>query len=366
MKNTPLLSYYYSLGSEIGEFAGWRSPLWFTSNREEHISVRSGAGLFDITHMTRIAVKGRDAESLLQHILTIDVGKLKPGKMKYGLMCNDRGGIIDDLTVFKHPDRENFYIIVSNAITHDRVLKILEDNSEKLDVSIVDLTFETTLFALQGPKSMEIASKFTGRDLSGLKWFTGFEMIIYGIPVLVTRSGYTGENGYEFMIWTWDVDKLKKLWNMIIALGAAPCGLAARDTLRLEAGYPLYGQDIDEGVNPVESRLIFAVDLSKKSFIGKEAIERALTLEKPKRVLIGFKILERSIPRRGYRIISRDDRIVGETTSGGFSFILGIGIGLGYVKPEYANEGERLKLEVKDKHREIEITLKPIIPHSMK
>jgi len=366
MKEIPLLSYYSSIGAEIGGFAGWKSPLWFTSNREEHLAVRSGAGLFDITHMTRIAVRGGDAPTLLQHVLTIDIQRLKPGKMKYCLMCNESGGIIDDLTVFKHPDRRDYFIIVSNAITHDRVLSELLERSKKLNVEVVDLTFETSLYALQGPRSTELASKFTEKDLSMMKWFTGFETTIDNVPTLITRSGYTGENGYEFMFWTWDIEKLRKIWSRIISLGATPCGLASRDSLRLEAGYPLYGYDMDEETNPIEARLDFAIDFSKEYFTGKEAIMKILESKQIRRVLVGFKCAEKAIPRRGYEVLDRSNQIVGNVTSGGFSFTFGIGIGLGYVRPEYANEGEKLKIKCKEKHREIEVTLKPIVPHRMK
>lgn len=366
MRKIPLLSYYSEIGAEIGEFAGWMTPLWFTNNREEHLAVRDSVGIFDITHMTRIAVKGRDSEKLLQEVLTIDVEKLKPGKMKYCLICNEKGGIIDDLTVFRHPSDRGLFVIVCNAITHDKVLGKLYEISQKTDVEIMDLTFETSLYAVQGPRSVELMSKFSGIDLGKLKWFTGVDCKIDDTDALITRSGYTGEDGYELMLWSWDIDMLKKIWSNIVKLGSTPCGLAARDSLRLEAGYPLYGQDIDENINPVEARLTFAVDLSKRSFIGRDTVERAMKELKPRRILIGFKTIERSIPRRGYRILSRDYHVVGETTSGGFSFVLGIGIGLGYIDPLYANEDERLKLEVKNKYKEIEVTLKPIIPHRMK
>ncbi len=366
MKEPPLLSHYIGMNAEIGEFAGWRTPLWFTSNREEHTVVRSSAGLFDITHMTRIAVKGNQAPILLQNVLTIDVEKLKPGKMKYCLMCNEKGGIIDDLTVFKHSEKQNYFIIVSNAITHDRVLAELKEKSEKLDVEIEDLTFQTCLYAIQGPRSLEYASKFSGKDLSMLKWFAGFETEIHGVNTLITRSGYTGENGYEFMFWTWDAEKLRKIWEKIITLGVFPCGLASRDSLRLEAGYPLYGYDINEETNPIEARLDFAIDLAKEYFVGKEAIEKILETGEIERLLVGFKCLERGIPRRGYAITNMNYEVIGTVTSGGFSFTLGIGIGLGYVKREYANEEERLKIRFREKHKEIEITLKPIVPHRMK
>ncbi|MCF8885606.1 MAG: glycine cleavage system aminomethyltransferase GcvT [Nitrososphaerota archaeon] len=365
-KSTPLLQHYSEIGAEIGEFANWRTPLWFTSNREEHIAVRSSAGIFDVTHMTRILVEGRDAEKLLQEKLTIDVQKIKSGKMKYSLMCNEAGGIIDDLTILKHPSIPERYIITSNAVTHDKVLRILKSSSQNLNVEIEDITFKTCLFAIQGPRSLEVVSKFTNLDLKNLKWFTSIETNIEGVETLLIRSGYTGENGYELLLWSWDIEKLKKIWNDIVKLGVTPCGLAARDSLRLESGYPLYGQDIDEETNPVEARLMFAVDMSKQKFTGKESIEKILREGGPKRFLVYFKCIERAIPRRGYQILDMNGRLVGEVTSGGFSFTLGIGIGLCYVKSDYAREGERLKLKVKDKEREIEITLNPIVPHRMK
>ncbi|MCS7125398.1 MAG: glycine cleavage system aminomethyltransferase GcvT [Aigarchaeota archaeon] len=366
MKRVPLLQYYSEIGAEIGEFAGWITPLWFTSNKEEHLAVRSSVGIFDITHMTRIAVRGEHSEKLLQQVLTIDVEKLKPGKMKYCLMCSEEGKIIDDLTVFRHPTDRRSFIIVCNAITHDKVLRILDQLSQNMDVEITDLTFETSLYAVQGPRSLELISRFCEMDLSILKWFTGVETKIDDVNTLITRSGYTGENGYELMLWSWELENLRKIWNKIVKLGSTPCGLAARDSLRLEAGYPLYGQDIDENVSPVEARLTFAIDFSKEYFIGKEAIERAISEGKPRRLLVGFKAIEKIIPRRGYRIVDKDNQVVGEVTSGGFSFTLGVGIGLGYVNSEYANEGERLKLEVKDKYREVEVTLEPIVSHKMK
>lgn len=366
MKKIPLLEYYSGMGAEIGEFAGWLTPLWFTSNREEHLAVRSGSGVFDLTHMTRISVRGREAERLLQNILTTDVESLRPGKMRYALMCNEAGGIMDDLTVLRHPDDKESFIMVCNAVTHEKVLRHLEHHSVDVDVEICDLTAETALYAVQGPRSTDLMSRLTGLELGGMKWFTGVRLVLRGVEALLTRSGYTGENGYELMLRTWEPERLKEIWNDIVKLGALPCGLAARDSLRLEAGYPLYGQDMDENVNPVEARLDFAVDLTKRHFIGKKAIEDALSRGPPKRLLVNFKVAERGIPRRGYAIVDSGGRVIGETTSGGFSFTLGIGIGMGYVEPASAKEGEKAWLDVKGKRKEIEITLKPIVPHRMK
>lgn len=356
-RETPLLNHYMGLGAEIGEFAGWRSPLWFTSAREEHLAVRSGTGVFDITHMTRIALKGPRAEETLQKNLTIKIEKVKPGRMKYCLMCNERGGIVDDLTVFRFQENGSF-VIVSNALTHDKVIERLGEEAE-------DLTFKTALFAVQGPGSLQLVERLTGLRVEGMKWFSGREIELMGLRILLTRSGYTGENGYEFLVWSWDEGRLKRLWDKIVELGATPCGLAARDSLRLEAAYPLYGEDMDEETTPIEARLIHAVDLSKPWFIGKEAVEK-VAREKPKRLLVGLRMVERGVPRREYRVLGEGGEVLGEVTSGGFSFTLGIGIALGYVRPDYAVEGEQVKVDIRGKPRKAEVTLAPFVPHRMK
>lgn len=364
MRKIPLLDYYRELGAEIGEFAGWFSPLWFTSNREEHLKVRSKVGLFDITHMTRIKIAGADSEKFLQRLLTKRVEKIKPGRMKYCLICRDDGGIMDDVTVFRHPGGNREFIMVANAITHDKIIRWLESNSENIDIEIENLTFKTSLFAIQGPESGLLTSKLIGVDVSGMKWFSGFEIKLNGLKTILTRSGYTGENGYELMIWSWDEDPLKKIWGKIIDLGATPCGLATRDSLRMEAGYPLYGQDMDEEVTPVEARLMHAVDLSKPDFIGKRAIEERMKLGAEK-LLVGILMKERGVPRKGYRIFHGGEA-VGELTSGTLSYSLGVGVGLGYLKSSLAKEGEEVLIEIHGRKRRAEVKLTPFIPWKIK
>ena len=364
MKDVPLLDFYSEIGAEIGEFAGWRSPLWFKSAREEHLSVRKSVGVFDITHMTRIQIYGEDSEKFLQRLVTKNVQKIKPGRMKYCLICNERGGIIDDITVYRRKDGRGFYI-VSNALTHDKVLdKMMKMAEEYEDAVVEDLTYKTGLFAVQGPMSAELVSDFTELDVSGMKWFSGAEFEHLGLKVLLTRSGYTGENGYEFLVWSWESEELKRFWEELIGRGATACGLAARDSLRLEAGYPLYGQDMDEDTTPVEARLDFAVDLSKEDFLGKTALERVW--DKPRKILVGLQLTESGVPRRGYKIIDSEGEYVGEVTSGGLSYTLKRGIALGYVKPEIASTGEELKILIHGKPRRAEIKLTPFVPHRMK
>ncbi|RLG08889.1 MAG: glycine cleavage system aminomethyltransferase GcvT [Thaumarchaeota archaeon] len=364
MRKIPLLDYHREMGAEIGEFAGWSSPLWFTSNRDEHLKVRSEVGLFDITHMTRIRIAGSDSERLLQMILTKKVEKIKPGRMKYCLICRDDGGIMDDVTVFRHSKEEKEFIMVSNAITHDKIIHWLESNSKNMDVEIEDLTFKTSLFAIQGPKSSQLTSKLVKVDVSGMKWFSGFELKLNGLKTILTRSGYTGENGYELMIWSWDENSLKKIWEEIVDLGAVPCGLATRDSLRIEAGYPLYGQDMSEEVTPVEARLMHAVDLSKPNFIGREAIEERMRLGVEK-LLVGVLLKERGVPRRGYRIFHGEE-VVGELTSGTLSYSLGVGVGLGYIKSSLAKEGEEILIEIHGRKRMSEVKLTPFVPWKIK
>ncbi len=364
MREIPLLDYYREMGAEIGEFAGWISPLWFTSNREEHLKVRSDVGLFDITHMTRIRITGGDSEKLLQKILTKRVEKIKPGRMKYCLICRDDGGIMDDVTVFRHPREVKEFIMVSNAITHDKIIEWLESNSENMDVRIEDLTFKTSFFAVQGPRSSQLISKLVEVDVSGMKWFSGFELKLNGLKAILTRSGYTGENGYELMIWSWNEAILRKIWERMVGFGATPCGLATRDSLRIEAGYPLYGQDMDESVTPVEARLMHAVDLSKPDFIGREAIEERME-HGAERLLVGVLMRERGIPRRGYRMFHGDE-VVGELTSGILSYSLEVGVGLGYIKSRLAREGEEIIVEIHGKRRLSEVKLTPFIPWRIK
>ena len=364
MREIPLLDYYREMGAEIGEFAGWISPLWFTSNREEHLKVRSDVGLFDITHMTRMRIAGGDSEKLLQKILTKRVEKIRPGRMKYCLICRDDGGIMDDVTVFRHPGEAKEFIMVSNAITHDKIVNWLESNSRGMDVEVEDLTFKTSFLAVQGPRSSQLISKLIEADVSGMKWFSGFELKLNGLKTILTRSGYTGEDGYELMIWSWDENSLRRIWEEIVDLGATPCGLATRDSLRIEAGYPLYGQDMDESVTPVEARLMHAVDLSKPGFIGREAIEGRMR-RGAERLLVGVLMKERGVPRRGYRLFHGDE-VVGELTSGVLSYSLGVGVGLGYVKSGLAREGEEILVEIHGRRRISEVKLTPFIPWRIK
>jgi len=358
MKKPILLETHIEIGAEIGEFAGWRSPLWFSSVREEHEAVRNDAGVFDISHMTRIEIKGRDSTKLLEKLLTRDVAKTKISKMKYCLMLNENGGIIDDLTFYRRSEDE--YILVNNAITRERVVEWISQKAENMQVEINDYTEESILLALQGPNSPKYLERIFNVDTSGLKWFSGFEKEIMGCKALITRSGYTGEDGFELNITGGDEERYRRIWEEMLAAGVKPCGLAARDMLRLECAYPLYGQDMDENTTPYEARLEWAVTL-EKDFIGRERLEQ-LRNQQPSRLLVGLEMLEKAIPRRGYKIYKQEEEI-GEITSGGMSYQLEKGIALAKIKTNHAKEENQAEVAIHGKPRRAKITLKPFIQY---
>ena len=320
-------------------------------------------GLFDLTHMTRIEVHGPKAEELLQRALTIDVSKVGAGRMAYALLCNARGGIVDDLTIYRF--QRGGFLIVCNPSTRLRVLEVLKGEARGYDVETEDSTFETAQLAVQGPRSARVVRGLLGVDALGMRWFSGLELKLNGVRAVLTRSGYTGEDGFELIIWSWEEGFLSRLWEGILRLNTEPCGAEARDLLRLEAAYPLHGQDMDEETTPVEARLTHAVDLSKPWFLGKEAVERAVR-RGARRLLVGFKVMGPWIPERDGGVFNWGGRRVGWVTSGGFSYSIGSGIGLGYVDPRFAVEGKRVSVEAEGALREGEVRLGPFVPRKMR
>ncbi len=360
MNATPLLKLHKENGAEIGEFAGWKSPLWFTTVKEEHNAVRNKAGVFDISHMTRIRVRGLDSTKLLEGLLTRDVAKTKINRMKYCLMLNERGGIIDDVTFYRMGD--NDYIIVSNAVTRKRVTEWLQLNAENLDVEINDYTEHSLLLAIQGPEAQRYLEKILDKSLEAMKWFSGFETEFMGCSILVTRSGYTGEDGFELNTLSGCVESYEKIWMELLSAGLTPCGLACRDMLRLEAGYPLYGQDMDEDTTPFEAGLEWAVKTEKTSFIGREALVEAAN-RKPNTLLVGLEMLEQGIPRQHYKVYDISAEEIGRVTSGVFSYSLGKGIALARINPEYAEENNTVYVEIHGRKRKAKVRRGPFVEH---
>jgi aminomethyltransferase len=348
MKQTALYSVHSQRAAKMLEFQGWQLPAHFSDPTEEYHAVRSAAGLFDVGFLGRIEVTGGGSESLLQSCFTRNVSTLTEGSSLYGLLCNESGFILDTALVFKlTPERPGKrFLITTNAASTDKILGWLKKNSPNNAV-ITDLTGTMAQFSLQGPQVDAIIEALSGSHLKKIKQKRLRMISLADIPVMVSRTGFTGERGYELFL---PADKAVVLWDALLAAGKIygllPCGMTSRDILRLEAGYVMYGNDIDETRTPVEPGLMPVVDLHK-TFIGKEAIMKH-TGEAIQSMLVGFELYDKSMPRSG-DIIFSENREIGSTTSSNHSPHRRKDIGLGYVLTRYAQPGQEIEIEVKDK-----------------
>jgi len=343
-------------------FAGFEMPLWYKGIIPEHLAVRNSVGIFDITHMGRAIITGPEAEKFLNYVSTNDVSKLTPLSAQYSTLCNEKGGIKDDFVVSRL--EKDKFLMVYNASNRAKDYEWLTLHAKKFDVKVEDASDNIAMFAVQGPKAEETLQKISTEDLSQIGRFKCGWTKLADIQVFLSRTGYTGEDGFEIFVWNSPIsnpEKAVKVWNSILEagreFGIQPCGLGARDTLRLEAGMCLYGNDINEDTTPLEARISFVVKFDKDEFIGKEALLKQKE-EGLKRRRIGIKMLERGIPRRGYGIYKNGEKI-GEITSGTFSPFLENGIGMGYVKIEYDNEGEKVTVDIRGKQLKAEIIKLP-------
>jgi aminomethyltransferase len=346
MKRTPFYNLHTALGAKMVEFAGYEMPIQYSSILEEHRTVRQKVGVFDVTHMGEFFVRGNDALAFLQKVTINDVAILKSGTAQYSAMCYDDGGIIDDLLVYR---MENQYMLVVNASNLQKDFDWLQ--SQKFgDVEIENVSDTTAMLAVQGPKSLATLQKLTKEDLSKIEYYSFARNTLAGISMIISRSGYTGELGFELYFNT-DAEQAKKIWNSIFdagkEFGIKPIGLGARDTLRLEMGFCLYGNDIDKTTHPLEAGLGWITKLQKGNFIGRDAIAKAKQ-EGLKRKLIGFTLSEKTLARHGYEIM-HNAHVVGQVTSGTFSPSLKKGIGMGYVASELANAGTIISILVRGK-----------------
>ncbi len=359
-RRTHLYEYHRQFGS-LTEFAGFEMPLWYEAIAPEHLAVRNSAGLFDVTHMGRSLVSGRKASEFLDYVLTRDPSRLNQLQGQYALLCNDRGGIRDDLTVFRLSMEE--FLVIYNASNREKDFNSLEREAMGFEVQVQDVSDSIAMFAVQGPKAQMILQRALPIDLATVRryWltFTSYK----GKKTSISRSGYTGEDGFEIHLWDTPLGRPQgaiELWNDILAAGKdeiRPCGLGARDTLRLEAGMCLYGNDIDEETTPFEAKLDFAVKLDKPRFIGRDAL-----IEQKQngvmRIRVGLKMLERAIPRRGFLVLSKGER-VGELTSGTFSPLLQKGIAMAYLRTESASEGTTVDVDVRGRTAEAVVSAMP-------
>lgn len=358
MKKTPFNEIHRQLGARMVEFAGFEMPIQYSSIVEEHKRVRESVGVFDVSHMGEFFVSGKEAESFLQKTTINDVTKLYYGRAQYSALINDNGNLLDDLIVYKLQDR---YMVVVNAANIEKDFKILLSRIFG-DVKVDNASDHIGLLSVQGPKSVETIQKLTKTDLSAIRYYHFAEGKIAGIDAIISRTGYTGEIGFEIFFEIKDKN-YKDLWESIFEAGSEfgilPIGLGARDTLRLEMGYCLYGNDIDETTNPLEAGLGWITKLDKGDFIGKEALVKAK--QNITRKLVGFKLMENGIPRHGYDIYS-DEKKIGFVTSGTFSPILQQGIGMGYVQKEFSNEGTEIKIDIRGKKVHAKVVNPPFVP----
>ncbi len=349
---SPLHEQHVALGASFTDFAGWQMPVRYTSDLAEHHAVRTAAGLFDISHMAEIAVIGEAAGAFLDEALAGRLSALAVGKAKYSLVLDEHGGIIDDLIVYRITDHE--YLVVANASNRDAVVAALTERTADHGVAIDDRTDATALLAVQGPAAravLEATPQFLAPELDDLTYYAWTSGTFTGpegddaVEVLVARTGYTGEDGFELYL---DVAHAAALWQSLLAagepLGLQPCGLAARDTLRLEAGMPLYGHELGTSIQPVQAGLGRVVVTAKESFVGKDAIEAGPGDDA--RVLVGLTAEGRRAARAGYPVMSGEE-VVGEVTSGALSPTLGHPIAMAFVHPAHAAVGTTLDLDVR-------------------
>lgn len=343
--HTPLYEWHVAHGGRLVEFGGWDMPVQYTGIVEEHLAVRQAAGLFDISHMGRLRFTGAQAGPFLDALLTNDVAGLRVGQARYALLCNEQGGILDDVLVYR---LETAYWLVVNAANREKILRWLVQHQSGWDVHLEDWTFKTGMLALQGPHAAEVLPPPDAAVFQALKSFGVVERCSLAEPALLSRTGYTGEDGCEWIV---PRDSLRAVWETLLErgreLGLRPCGLGARDTLRLEAALPLYGHELSESIDPLTAGLAFAVKLHKPHFVGKAALEqRARAGLSQQRV--GLKLAGRRIPREGCAVCV-GEQTVGTVTSGTFSPTLQVPIALAYVAPAYAPAGTAVEVDIRGK-----------------
>jgi len=352
LKRTPLYDRHVAAGARLIPFSGWEMPVQYEGILAEHRRVRSHAGLFDLGHMGQVDVVGPDALAFLQWTTTNDVSRLEPGQAAYGMLPNDDGGVVDDIFVYRKPEGQDGYMVVINAANIERDLARwaeLKARRPEFDVEVIFLTDHLGMIAIQGPKAEAITQKLTSVDLAAVPYFSLLDAEIAGIPARVGRTGYTGEDGFELFP---AKEQVGELWDALMEAGKdeeiAPIGLGARDTLRLEARMPLYGQELGDTISPYEAGLGWAVKLDKGDFVGREHMAKVKE-EGPKRRTVGFKTIGKTGAPRTHYEVAVDGTVIGEVTSGAFSPTLNENIGLALIQAEYAGVGKPLQIIVRGK-----------------
>ncbi|MCS6897893.1 MAG: glycine cleavage system aminomethyltransferase GcvT [Nitrospira sp.] len=349
MQQTPLIAQHRAAGAKLVTFAGWEMPLQYSGVVDEYQAVRTQAGLFDVSHMGRLMIEGPSAGPFLETVTTNNIAALEPWRAHYSMVCNYDGGIKDDVFVYRLGDC-SAYLLCVNAANREKVLSwLLEHVRHGDDCRVRDRSGEIAQIALQGPATREIVAALGVSGLETLKPRESRRATVGGVPCLVARTGYTGEFGYEFYVWESPV----QIWTTLLEkgrpFGVKPAGLGARDLLRLEMGYLLYGHDIDEGTTPLEAGVEWAVDFAKGTFIGRDVLWAQKQVG-PARRLIGFELREKAVPRQGFAIFDGTAAtVIGTVTSGNFSPLLQKGIGMGYVSSAHAAPGTTIVIDIRGK-----------------
>ena len=353
LNRTPLFETHVSLGGRMVPFSGWEMPIQYTGIFDEARAVRSKAGLFDVSHMGRVAIRGPGAADFLNRVLSVDVPALRIGRARYNVICDEQGGIIDDCIVYRRGEEQ--FLLVPNAGNASQVLEWLGRWSPgSPSVEIENLTSKYAMIANQGPEATSILQELTPADLSKVRPFRYVDTQVNGIDTMLARTGYTGEDGFELIL---PSENAAEIWKLLMDKGAAAVGLGARDVLRMEAGLLLHGNDMDTSVNPYEAGLEKFVDPDREGYIAGEAL-RHIRDEGAGKRLVGFNMVGRGIARHGQPIVDGSHQI-GEVTSGGQSPTLDRSIGLGYVPSGYSTEGSRFHIDIRGRHVEAEVTKLP-------
>ncbi|MFN1835623.1 glycine cleavage system aminomethyltransferase GcvT [Balneola sp. MJW-20] len=360
-KRTPFYSVHQESGAKIVDFAGYDMPVQYEGIKSEHHSVREAAGMFDVSHMGEFFVQGPNALNLIQKVSVNDASKLTIGKAQYSCMCYEDGGIVDDLIIYRLGEEE--YMLVVNASNIEKDFDWIASQND-MGADLENRSDDYALLAVQGPKAPDTLQKLTDTDLSSIGFYSFKTGKLAGTDMIISATGYTGEKGFELYFNHNEADP-EAVWDAIMEageeFGIQACGLGARDTLRLEMGYALYGNDITQKTHPLEARLGWITKFDKGDFVGKEAL-----LEKKeqglKRRLVGFEVEDqRAIPRHGYDILDENDNVIGEVSSGTMSITLGKAIGMGYVDTGHAAEGTEIYIAIRKKRAKAIVSKPPFI-----
>lgn len=368
LANTPLHDWHVAHGGRMVDFAGWSMPVQYTSIVAEHRATRTAAGLFDISHMGRLRFDGPRAAPFLDRLATRRASKLAIGQVVYALVTNESGGILDDILIYRLADavQRDYYLVVVNASNREKIVSWIRSRPAADDLQVADLTTDWAMIAVQGPHALQLVAPLVVFDLAAMKYYTATETLIAGHGGIVSRTGYTGEDGVELIV---GAAIAPRIWQMLFErsqseqLGAVAAGLGSRDTLRLEAGMPLYGHELSESVNPFQAGLGFAVDLTNAQFPGAAELARfKADSSQPRRV--GLELAGKRVPREGYAILDPAGATIGQVTSGTFSPTFDRPLAMGYVAPQFAAPGAQLAIDIRGRAEPARIAALPFYRRS--